>query len=52
MVRGLRDSTATLIGPLTLLRVSDPAAVLFAAGGASLLAGSLIVAVRYEIPPG
>ncbi len=54
VVRGLLDSTATLVGPLTaalLLRVSVPAAVLFAAAGASLLAALLIVEVRYEAPP-
>jgi len=53
-VRGLLDSLATLIGPLAaavLLNVSGPAAVLFAAAGASALAAMLIVAVRFEAPP-
>jgi MFS family permease len=54
VVRGLLDSIATLIGPLTaavLLKVSGPAAVLAAAAAASALAASLAMTVRYEAPP-
>jgi MFS family permease len=54
VVRGLLDSVATLIGPLSaalLLAVSGPAAVLVAAAVASWLAAMLAVAVRYEAPP-
>ena len=54
VVRGLLDSIATLIGPLTaavLLKVSGPSAVFVAAGTASALAGALIVRVNYEAPP-
>ncbi|HEX8976098.1 MAG TPA: MFS transporter [Solirubrobacteraceae bacterium] len=54
VVRGLLDSTATLIGPLTaavLLKVSGPAAVLAAAAGASALGATLAMMLRYEVPP-
>jgi MFS family permease len=54
VVRGLLDSVATLIGPVTaavLLKVSGPAAVLLAAATASALAASLAVKLRYESPP-
>ncbi|MBV9800316.1 MAG: cyclic nucleotide-binding domain-containing protein [Solirubrobacterales bacterium] len=54
VVRGLLDSMATLVGPLTaalLLKASGPAAVLVAAAAASALAGVLVVGVRYEAPP-
>ena len=54
VVRGLLDSTATLIGPLTaavLLKVSGPAAVLAAAAAASALAAMLAMTVRYEAAP-
>lgn len=54
VVRGLLDSTATLIGPLiaaVLLSVSGPPAVLVAAAAASALAAILATTVRYEAPP-
>ena len=54
VVRGLLDSAATLIGPLTaavLLEISGPASVLAAAAAASALAAVLAVTVRYEAPP-
>ena len=54
VVRGLLDSLATLIGPLTaaaLLKVSSPAAVFVAAAAASALAAALVVTLRYEPPP-
>ncbi len=54
IARGLLDSTATLVGPLTaavLLKISGPAAVLFAAATASALAAVLAAIVRYEAPP-
>lgn len=54
VVRGLLDSTATLVGPLCaalLLKLSGPAAVLVAAAIASAIAGVLADAVRYEAPP-
>jgi MFS family permease len=54
VVRGLLDSVATLVGPLAaalLLKVSGPAAGLFAAAGASAIAATLIVSLRYESPP-
>ncbi len=54
VVRGLLDSIATLIGPLTaaaLLAVSGPAAVLGAAAAASALAAVLVEGMRYEAPP-
>jgi Na+/melibiose symporter-like transporter len=54
VVRGLLDSSATLIGPLVaalLLRVSGPPAVFVAAAVASALASALVVGVKYEQPP-
>jgi CRP-like cAMP-binding protein len=54
VVRGLLDSTATLIGPLVaavLLQVSGPGAVLGSAAAASTLAAMLAMTLRYEAPP-
>jgi MFS family permease len=54
VVRGLLDSIATLVGPLTaavLLKVSGPSSVFIAAGVASAVAAALIVGVAYEAPP-
>jgi hypothetical protein len=54
VVRGLLDSSATLVGPLiaaVLLDISGPAAVFGAAAGASLLSTALVARVRYEAPP-
>jgi len=54
VVRGLLDSTATLVGPLSaavLLKVIGPSAVFIAAAAASALAAALIVGVDYEAPP-
>jgi hypothetical protein len=53
VVRGLLDASGTLIGPLVaaVLKVSGPAAVLFAAAAASGLAAILAAMVRYEAPP-
>jgi hypothetical protein len=54
VVRGLLDSVATLAGPLAaalLLKLSGPAAGLFAAAGASALAAVLVLGLRYESPP-
>jgi hypothetical protein len=54
VVRGLLDSTATLVGPLTaavLLKLSGPGAVFVAAAAGSALAAALCVALRYEAAP-
>jgi MFS family permease len=54
VVRGLLDSLATLIGPLTaavLLKVSGPAAVFAASAVASALAAALVASLGYEPPP-
>jgi MFS family permease len=54
VVRGLLDSTATLVGPLTaaaLLKFSGPGAVFVTAAAGSGLAAVLCVTVRYEAPP-
>jgi hypothetical protein len=54
VARGLLDSVATLVGPLTaavLLKASGPPAVLGAAAGASALAGVLAASLYYESPP-
>lgn len=54
VIRGLLDSLATLIGPLTaavLLKASGPAAVFVAAAAASALAATLSLTLRYEAPP-
>jgi hypothetical protein len=54
VVRGLLDSIATLVGPLTaavLLKFSGPGAVFVAAAAGSALAAVLCVTVRYEAPP-
>jgi MFS family permease len=53
-VRGMLDSLATLGGPLLaalLLAASGPAAVFAACSAASLLAGLVVVALRYDAPP-
>lgn len=53
-VRGMLDSVATLGGPViaaVLLAASGPAAVFAACSGASLLAGLVVVALRYDAPP-
>ena len=53
-VRGMLDSLATLGGPVVaavLLAASGPAAVFAACSGASLLAGLVVVALRYDAPP-
>lgn len=53
-VRGLLDSLATLGGPVVaaaLLAVSGPAAVFAVGAAASLLAGTVVVALRYDAPP-
>jgi MFS family permease len=53
-VRGMLDSLATLGGPViaaVLLAASGPAAVFAACAGSSLLAGLVVVALRYDAPP-
>jgi MFS family permease len=53
-VRGMLDSSATLGGPViaaVLLAASGPAAVFAACSGSSLLAGLVVVALRYDAPP-
>jgi cyclic nucleotide-binding protein/MFS transporter len=53
-LRGLLDSSAMLGGPIAaaiLLAVSGPAAVFAACAAASLLAGVLMVGLRYDAPP-
>jgi MFS family permease len=54
VVRGLLDSLAMLIGPLTaagLLKVSSPPWVFVAAAVASAVAAALVLGVRYVAPP-
>ncbi len=53
-VRGMLDSLATLGGPLVaaiVLAASGPAAVFAACSAASLLAGLVVVVLRYDAPP-
>ena len=53
-VRGMLDSLATLGGPLVaavVLATSGPAAVFAACSAASLLAGLVVVGLRYDAPP-
>src|SRR4051794_18533096 len=53
-VRGMLDSLATLGGPgvaAILLAASGPGAVFAASAGASLLAGLVVVVLRYDAPP-
>jgi MFS family permease len=53
-VRGMLDSSATLGGPVVaavLLAASGPAAVFAACSAVSLLAGLVVVALRYDAPP-
>jgi MFS family permease len=53
-VRGMLDSLATLGGPVVaavLLAASGPAAVFAAGSAASLLAGLVVVALPYDVPP-
>jgi hypothetical protein len=52
--RGMLDSLSTLGGPLAaaaLLAVSGPSAVLVVCAAASLLAGLVVVGLRYDAPP-
>jgi MFS family permease len=54
VVRGLLDSTATLVGPLlaaVLLELAGVTLVFAAAAGASVLAGVLLLRLRYDAPP-
>ncbi len=54
VVRGLLDSTATLVGPLlaaALLELTGVAVVLAVACAASLVAAGLLVGLRYDAPP-
>ena len=54
VVRGLLDSTATLVGPLLaalLLEVAGVTAVFAVASLASLCAAALLVGLRYDAPP-
>ncbi|MDL9980704.1 MFS transporter [Microbacterium candidum] len=53
VVRGLLDSTASLVGPLiaaVLLAVSDAAVVFAVASASAFVAALLVVALRYEAP--
>ena len=53
-VRGMLDSLATFGGPVgaaVLLAASGPAAVFAACSAASLFAGLVVVALRYDAPP-
>jgi MFS family permease len=54
VVRGLLDSTATLVGPLlaaVLLQFTSVTVVFAVAAGASLWAAALLVRLRYYAPP-
>jgi predicted MFS family arabinose efflux permease len=54
VVRGLLDSTATLVGPLlaaVLLQFTTVAVVFAVAAGASLWAAVLLIRLRYYAPP-
>jgi MFS family permease len=54
VVRGLLDSTATLVGPLlaaVLLQFTDVAVVFAVAAAASLCSALLLARVRYDAPP-
>jgi MFS family permease len=54
VVRGLLDSTATLVGPLLaalLLQFTGITVVFAVAGGASLWAAALLLRLRYDAPP-
>ena len=53
-VRAMLDSLATFGGPVAaavLLAASGPAAVFAACAAASLIAGLLVVGLRYDLPP-
>jgi MFS family permease len=53
-VRGMLDSLATLAGPLVaavVLAATGPAAVFAVCSAASLLAGLVVVALPYDVPP-
>ena len=54
VVRGLLDSSATLVGPLlaaVLLELTGVSVVFAAAAAASLLAAVLLLRLRYDAPP-
>lgn len=54
VVRGLLDSTATLVGPLlaaVLLQFTSATAVFAVAAGASFGAAALLLRLRYDAPP-